>query len=546
MKFIHNIIIAVLLSFCLVGCVENDPEYENFPGDDIAFSYKVSGDYVLDYLVGSTIDFTNISALSGNASWDFGDGTPAVSGNEVSHIYQVAGSYKVTMLIEGQGKLTQDLMISDIFPTVTVDPIAGGICEVNTTPVHFSVSLPNPQSLTVEYTWLFPDGTKDQNGNPITESALEDPGTLKFSNIGSQRIVLKTKLGGRQLQDGVLNVQVGYNAPAKTIYYAVKGGNIMALKLIPTLPAGMKNNPFDMGVKSGQHPLNVVFSDSSLYILDAGKQFYYINDVDGNMGDGAISVLAKDGSKLEIMMTNKTAAFSDPFYGYADDTYLYFGDRNTGITRLNKSERNLALDRTNAKFAYYVQNDRLLYYNSTYSFGAMNACMTKLSDGTWWWSKTFNGVGIFRFKDSDISPTPISAGQLGKPYPVLVDGIFIKSFAVDEKRGMVYYAVRDKGFYKATFADFTNPAVINPATPGTLVQAMISDSEGATGEYIDISQMALDPDDGCVYFGYRKDPTSVVLSGLKRYNPATNRVESVIDNVDIYGVSINHNKSKLF
>ena len=62
--------------------------------------------------------------------------------------------------------------------------------------------------------------------------------------------------------------------------------------------------------------------------------------------------------------------------------------------------------------------------------------------------------------------------------------------------------------------------------------------------------MALDPDDGSVYFGYRKDPVSTVVSGLKRYNPAgkggEGAIESVIDNVEIYGVAINHTKAKLF
>ena len=149
-------------------------------------------------------------------------------------------------------------------------------------------------------------------------------------------------------------------------------------------------------------------------------------------------------------------------------------------------------------------------------------------------------------KESDILPSTISIGEAGKPYPVLANGFFIKSFVVDEVRKMVYYAIRDKGVYKATLSDFTDPTKITASNPGTLIQALISDSEGASGEYVDICQMALDPDDGSVYFGYRKDPASTVVSGLKRYNPTTNEIESVIDNVEIYGVAINHTKAKLF
>lgn len=548
MKLYKNIPAVFLLIISLSGCIANDPLIEDFPGDKVAFTYGVKGDYKIDYLVGSTIQFENTSEAKGACTWNFGDGSAILTTENPEHIFQVAGTYEVSLNIEGEGTVTKKILISDIFPTITIDPIQGGLCEVNTVPVHFSVSLPNPQNLPVDFSWVLPEGTTNSQGVEITEFHGADPGQLKFKNIGSQKIVLKTTLGGRSLEEGVVNVQVGYNSPAKTIYYAVKGGNLMAMKIIPNLPAGMKNRPFDLGIKSGQHPMNILFSESdmNLYVLDPGKQFVYINDADGVLGDGAISVVAYDGSKVETLMTNTNAAFDDPFYGYIEGDNLYFSDRNTGITKVTKTSRNMAMSRSDSRFSFYVQNTSLLYYNVGYQYGAMNACMTRLSDGTWWWAKTYNGVGIFRFKESDISSTAISTGQADKPYPVLASGLFIKSFVVDEARGMVYYAIRDLGFYKATLADFTNPAKINPSTPGTLVQTMISNSEGSAGEYVDICQMALDSEDGSVYFGYRKDAASSVVSGLKRYNPTTNKIESVIDNVEIYGVAINNTKAKLF
>ncbi|BEH00096.1 PKD domain-containing protein [Bacteroides sedimenti] len=546
MKFTKYLFAVLLLTLSLTGCVENNPFYENFPGDKVAFTYNVDGNYKIDYLVGSTIQFTNISEAKGACTWDFGDGSGVSTENDPKHIFEVAGTYEVKLTVEGEGTVTKKILISDIFPTITIDPIEGGLCEVNSVPVHFSVYLPNPQNLPVDFTWVLPEGTIDATGKEITQFEGSDPGQLRFKNVGSQKIVLKTKLGGRSLEEGVVNVQVGYNQPAKTIYYAVKGGNLMAMKLIPNLPQGMKNKPFNLGIKSGQHPMNLLFSDSCLYVLDAGKQFTYINDADGVLGDGAISVVAYNGSKIETLLTNTKQAFNDPFYGYIDGNDLYFSDRNTGITRVPKTSRNMSLDRNDSRFSYYVQNDRLKYYNVGYQYGAMNACMTKLKDGTWWWSKTYNGVGIYRFKESDISASAISTGEANKPYPVLASGLYIKSFVVDETRGMVYYAIREKGIYKASIADFQDPFKITPANPGTLIQALISDSEGSTGEYVDVCQMVLDPEDGSVYFGYRKDPTSTVASGLKRYNPAANKIESIIDNVEIYGVAINHTKAKLF
>ena len=168
------------------------------------------------------------------------------------------------------------------------------------------------------------------------------------------------------LEDGVINVPVAYNQAVPTLYYAVKSGNIMALKLANNVPAGMKINPYDMGVKSGQHPLNILFNDTSLYVIDAGRQFTYINDVDGNQGDGRIFVMSKSGAKVETMLTNTAAAFNDPFYGFIDAGQLYFGDRNTGISKIALNERNRSL--SPADFPYFVQNSSLSYYGQGLSY----------------------------------------------------------------------------------------------------------------------------------------------------------------------------------
>ena len=534
----------------MIGCVDNNPDIENFPNPDISFKYNVTGDFTLDYLVGSTIQFENMSVLAGDATWDFGDNTPTVTGNNPTHIYQVAGTYSVKLTIAGQtGAKQKNILISDIFPTIILDPIAGGTCIVKTSQVHFKVQIPNPQQLAVVYKWIFPAGTIDANGNPITESPLADPGLLKFTSVGSQKVVLQTTLGGRALEESYKNVQVGYTSAMKTLYYAVKGGNIMAYKIIPGLPADIKNNPFDLGVKSGQHAFNILFNDTSLYVLDAGKQFNYTNDVDGNLGDGKISVVSKDGSVVETMISNVGGtAFNDPFWGYIEpsEKTLYFSDRNTGIAKIALDKRNQTLNRTD--YPYWVQNDRLGYYNNGYGYGAMTSNFAKVN-GVWWWGKTYTGVGVFRFKESDISSVAITAGT--RPTSgVLFPDIYVKSFVVDVSRGFVYFAVRDDavaGFYKVTVADAENVKTFDDLkVAGRLIQSLTPDAEGSAGEYVYISQLTLDTEDGSVYFGYRTGDATKVSSGLKRYNPTTNKVESVIDGVEVYGVTINNTKSKLF
>ncbi|MBP7316181.1 MAG: PKD domain-containing protein, partial [Chitinophagaceae bacterium] len=354
MKTIQKI--KYLIPICLIAvfmwnCEDDLPKVEELPSPDMAFTYEVVDEaFQLDYYVGSNIQFINTSKANGEPNWDFGDGNTA-QGDTVVHQYAQPGTYQVKLTIEGKGSLTQKIFISDIKPILTLNPIEGGICEVLTGRVSFNVIVPNPQNLPVEYKWIFPEGTKDENGHDISIFEYSNPGEITFSNVGSQKVRLQVKLGGRELDETSLNVPVGYKEPVSTLYYAAKDGNIMALKLVTDAPQGMKIYPFDMGVKSGQHPLNILFNDTSLYILDCGKQFTYINDVDGVLGDGRILVMSKDGSKVETMLTNKGAAFDDPFYGYIESGKLYFSDRNTGFANISLSERNKSFSRS--EFPYY-------------------------------------------------------------------------------------------------------------------------------------------------------------------------------------------------
>jgi PKD repeat protein len=47
-------------------------------------------------VAGIPIDFTDGSIGAASVSWDFGDGTPPVTGSPVSHTYAEAGTYRVT------------------------------------------------------------------------------------------------------------------------------------------------------------------------------------------------------------------------------------------------------------------------------------------------------------------------------------------------------------------------------------------------------------------------------------------------------------------
>lgn len=553
---IYGLLLA--LSISVAGCYDHEPNVEELPSPDVAFNYSVIDEtYRLDYYVGANIQFNNASAVAGNCTWDFGDGTTA-QGNEVTHKYPAAGTYSVKLTVGDKGFLAKNIYISDIRPILTIDPIEGGICEVGVTQINISVDLPNPAGLSEEYTWIFPEGTLNEAGQEITGFSGKNPGKLKFKHVGSQTLRLQTRLGGRLLEEGVRKVPVGYSEAVPTLYYAVKKGNIMALKLATNVPVGMKINPFDMGVKSGEHPLNILFNDQSLYILDCGKQFTFVDDeISRNQGDGRITIMSKDGSQVETMLTNGGQyAFDDPFYGYIENGQLYFADRRTGIAKIDLKERNRVL--TRSEFPFFVENAKLGYYNRGLSYGATNACFGKVN-GVWYWCKTYNGEGIFRFVDSDILGAALGSGQTVDPPKSgwVLQSMHPKSFVWDDVRQVIYFALWDggnEGIYRCTLAQLdgiTGTAGLAPykltMANGKTVMPIIRDGvgEGATGEYISFCQLALDRTTGAVYFGLRSgDPDT--KSGLMRYNPASGKLEYVIEGVEVYGVAVNNTPSKLF
>lgn len=560
----YNVYFCILATLLFSACRDHEPVVEELPREAVSFTYLIPGDYSLDYYVDSEIQFTNTSQAKGTAQWTFGDGATA-EGDVVTHVYDEAGSYIVTLSIRQDDGTTQTkrqpCMITDIKPIMTINPFEGDVCEVLSTKVSFNVELPNPKNRQEEYLWIFPEGTTNIEGDTLKTSTNRLPGEVIFNNVGSQTVRLQARLDGRLLEEAAINVQVGYNKDVPTLYYAVKGGNIMALKLADDAPETMKIMPYDLSVSAGQHPFCLLFSDSLLYMLDCGKQFYFVDDADGVLGDGKISVIAKDGSKVETMISNVgQAAFDDPFYGYIEGKFLYYANRNTGIIAVPLTDRNKMYNATD--YPYYVQHSTLEYYNKGWNYGAIGGVFGKV-DGVWYWCQYSLSKGIYRFRDSDILKEPIAEGKNPPEAGIALSSIGVKSYVYNNKTKEFFFTVIDEGFntiYRCPSIEALN-AIGNKKTAlapfklehesGLAIEANISGKpaayEGTSAEPVGICELALDETTGCVYFGYRSsgDPTTVP-SGLMRYNPATGKVETVIEGVDIYGLAINPTPSKLF
>lgn len=555
-----KICMLVLLPVVVASCIPNTPDPVILPTDAVSFDYRILGDYALDYYIDSDITFKNTSPTKGEAVWDFGDGKTA-TGDEVLHAYDAAGTYNVKLTINGITK-SDVIMISDIKPLLTINPIEGGICEVLTSKVSFSLEIPNPKNRELTYNWIFPARTKNADGEIMESCTDRLPGELTFGNVGSQTIRLQVTMDGRPLEEGVLNVPVGYNKPVPTLYYAEVGGHLMAYKLISDKPEDMDVMPFDLGLASGQHPFTLLYKEPSLYVLDAGAAWYYQGeDAQANGGDGKISVISKDGAKVETMLSNAGGpAFQDPFYGCIIDNDLYFTDRNTGVIKVPLSTRNAVYSAS--AFPYFVQHTTLGYYGNGWNYGCIGGSIGQI-DGVWYWAKNYNGTGIFRWKNADILPSPIAGGGTRPEAGIALEGMSPKSFAYSPKSKKICFTMLDptyEGFYVCTIDELNAiGSSKNALAPykklfGTLEflpnkTGVPAAKEGHTSEFAAICQIAYDEVNDCAYFAFRNnhnDATSAP-TGIYKYDFATDKIEQVSAiTAEVYGAVVNNNLSKLF
>ena len=576
MKTFNKIAFLALMAVMAVSCIDKTPDYGNFATKDVDFTYRVDDDrYGLDFYVVSTVEFTNTSSKTGTVSWDFGDGTTSTEMNP-SHKYAKAGVYQVTLTVDGVGSRTYPLLIYDIAPVLSVAEQSATPVVINDVDVKLDIELPNPENLTCKYVWTFPDGTRDKDGNIIStfegysheDGTIDNPGKLTFSNIGSQKIILQTwfDINGenRRLEDSYVNVQVGSSIPAPTLYYAAQGGNIMAVKLVDLsqLPAGTKNLPFDMGVSSGNMPTTLVFAtektvtetdvveQDNVYILDCGKQYYYINDEAGNLGDGKITVMSADGQTANIMVTNVGGpAFNDPFQGCTDGTDLFYTDRNTGVRRIPLSTRGETESTVYTSTAgYFVVNNQLSYYGQGIAYGAIHTGLYLDRTGMFWWGKNYSGNGIYRFRASDIGKTGTGVPI---PHPIVLETTQPRGFTLDEDLGYLYVWMTKGTTPGVGFTQYAIPAENATVTYDKYIHFITMEADpinttDAEGVYT--TQMAVDAQTHYVYFGFRAATTEkTYTTGLYYFNPDDGKVYNFNGNKDkILGVCINPRLTNLF
>lgn len=534
---LYIILSVIIAGFGFWAC-EEEIVPEVFPSTEIDFTYSATS---LHYVVGEEINFINLSVKGSSWEWNFGDGTTSSEKNPV-HKYDEPGTYKVVLKVDDTYRVEKKIMISDIVPVVNYtasDPVI----VYNQTQVTFDVLLENPENKPVEYTWKFPAGTTGEGIDEDGNSSLESPSVV-FGSIGSQIVTLSITIEDKNLAPVNVNVKVNYDQPAPTLYYAVKEGNIMAKKIIEGISSEV-NNPFDLGYRSGKHPLTLQFSSDWLYVFDAGTRFAFVNEPDYlTAGDGEIFVVAHDGSRRESVLENFGGnTFLDFYYGYIDeeDDLIYWADRREGIFRtpMNTRNKKFSLD----EYDYYVRNNWLGYYGQGIAWGNVNGTITKHND-QWWWGKHTTGAGIFRFTDSDILGR---AKVDGDPVPEagsILRNFGIRCFVIDDVNQKIY------------FADSRYKMIIKSNLDGSGIEIIDNspfDGEGGETEAIFVTGMAIEGD--YLYWAYRgpqppsgTDPEEYYQanplhrSGIKRINltDENSEIEYFIQDVEAYGIAIDH------
>jgi PKD repeat protein len=535
MNKIQQSISFLLLFFAIavfVSC-ENEIVVEEFESAAVDFSYQSTS---IHYVIGENINFTNQSLAGDAYQWDFGDGNTSTEQNPV-HKYTQPGTYKVKLTVAGSGYSEKTIMISDIIPIVSYAS-EDGVIVYNQSEVKFDVQLLNPENQTVVYQWSFPAGTTGEGIDVNGKSSEESPEVV-FGAIGSQNVTLKILLGDKELAPISINVKVNYDKPVKTLFYAVKGGNIMSRKLIYDDIDQSINNPFNLGYRSGKHPLTLDVAGDWVYVFDAGTRIGY-SDTGEGLGDGELFVVAVDGSKRESVVENFGGnTYYDFYYGFVDEesNMLYWTDRREGVFRVSTTTRNRKFSLN--EFSYFVTNNRLGYYGKGIYWGNINGPFTKLGK-TFWWAKNTTGAGVFRFYESDIKAEAVSAEEPVPEAGAILGTFTVRGMAIDEVNGRVYIASQS---HKSVFCFDMDGKFIK------LVDNIgADDGEGGTVENLFITGMDIDIDEsgnGYLYYAYRGPDGAVepkYKSGIKRYklNSDSATPEMYIEGVEAYGIAIDH------
>jgi len=123
-------------------------------------------------------------------SWDFGDGSPAASGIQTSHVYTVNGTYKVTLTVTDdaghKGTFATDVPVGDDTPTAVFTFLPAAPTAGTTVAFNATGSSAVAGRTISSYTWSFGDGGTGSGPTPSHPYALAGVYNVTLTVVDSQ------------------------------------------------------------------------------------------------------------------------------------------------------------------------------------------------------------------------------------------------------------------------------------------------------------------------------------------------------------------------
>lgn len=447
---------------------------------------------------GEYVTFTNLT--TGDEDWEveywnwsYGDGYTSTS-KSPKHIYQDAGKYKVTLMVDSNKHYTKtmEVIVYDSIPVIITD-VDSVFYYKNAV---FSSLAYNPDAEDVTYEWTFSEnavGDSIVNGKSTAEEV-----EVYFTKRNVNEIVKLHIEIGDSIYDVVDTVYI-HDVKARSILMAEKGGNILRQRILDNGFEDYTNT----GVDAGKHPFNISALSNLLYIFDAGTNVNYKADwLTNTSGDGNIrKVNLSTKASTEIINNNGKSSHFGFFNGYVDNNNIYWTDFSEFLyqtpqnSSLGSFDWNGSTDAQTTVPYYLAKTDRLGYFGNGMAANQFSGGIAYY-DQAYFWAKGGTGKGIYRFMKSDILNANTTGNASIPSLGAILTGFSIRAFAIDEINQKIYFSATAP-------ADKVGLWVANMSGSG----ATRIDNAPMDDESLYITGIAIDNVSNRVYWAYRSPET---------------------------------------
>ena len=197
-----------------------------------------------------------------------------------------------------------------------VSPEEAGINEK----VEFSA---NNATLGDKYEYKLVGGDLD-----VTVIAENGVASYKFDTEGSYKVTL-TVDGKLAKPEHMVDVSASNYKSAKKLYVSTLS-NIFEVDM-----SAEKLEAVDTDLKAGTNALTVKWANDKLYIFDAGNRVGWSGYGDYEGDEGSIKTFDPASFTTTTLITFTQRAYDDAFYGYVDESSVYWADRNFDISAIS-------------------------------------------------------------------------------------------------------------------------------------------------------------------------------------------------------------------